>query len=94
MAFCQVVALVPISTELLFVPPVGSQPMLRNEVHLGGPDLDFHGDAIVPDHHRVEGAVAVLLGVLDVVLEAAIHWLPQVVHLQDAKHVSKATSLP
>ena len=82
MAFCQVVALIALTTELLLVPPVGGKAMLSNEVHLGCPDLDLHRDAIIPHHHSVEGAIAIGFGVLDVVLEAACHWLPQVVHLQ------------
>lgn len=80
-ALSQVVALVNVTADSLLVTPVGSQAMLCDEVHFGGPDLDFDWDAIVTNHNSVEGAVAVGLGVLDVVLEAAIHRLPQVVHL-------------
>jgi len=82
MAFCQVIALVTITAELLLVTPVRRKAMLSNEVHLGSPDLDLHRDAVIPNHHGVEGAVAIGFGVLDVVLEAACHWPPQVMHLQ------------
>jgi len=83
MAFCQVVALIPIPVELLLVTPVRRKAMLSNEVHLGCPDLDLHRDAVIPNHHSVEGTIAIGFGVLDVVLEAACHWLPQVVHLHN-----------
>ena len=82
MAFCQVVALITITTELLFVTPVRRKAMLSNEVHLGCPDLDLYRNAVIPNHHGVEGTIAVGFGVLDVVLEAACHWPPQVMHLQ------------
>ncbi len=81
MAICQVVALIAITAELLLVTPVRCKAMLSNEVHLGCPDLDLHRDAVIPNHHSVEGAIAVGFGVLDVILEAACYWLPQVVHL-------------
>lgn len=55
--------------------------MLGNEVHFGSPNLDFHGDAIIPNHHSVQGPIAVGFRIVNVVLEAPIHWLPQVVHL-------------
>ena len=55
--------------------------MLSNEVHFGGPDLDFHGDAVIPNHNSVQRAVAIGFRVLNVVLEATIHWMPQVVYL-------------
>ena len=86
MALSQVVALIPITAELLLVTPVCRKPMLSNEVHLGGPDLDLHWDAIIANHNGVEGAIAIGFGILDVVLEAACHWLPQVVHLHNDSH--------
>ena len=82
MAFSQVVALISIPTQPLLVSPVGRQAMLSNEVHFGSPDLDFHRDAIIPNHDCVQGPVTVGFGILNVVLEATIHWLPQFVHLQ------------
>ena len=60
--------------------------MLSDEVHFGGPDLDFHGDAIIPNHDSVQGPVSVGFGIVDVVLETTIHWLPEVVHLH-RRHV-------
>ena len=50
--------------------------MLSNEMHFGGPDLDFHRDAVIPNHYSVQGPIAVLLGVLNVILEPPVHWLP------------------
>ena len=82
MALCQIVALIAITADLLLVPPVRSQAMLSNEVHLGSPDLHLHGDAIIPNYHCMEGTVPIGFGVLDVVLEPPLDWLPQVVHLQ------------
>lgn len=81
-ALCQIVALVAITDDLLLVPPVRRQAVLGNEVHLGSPNLHLHGDAVVPNHHCVEGTVPIGFGVLDVVLESPLDWLPQVVHLQ------------
>lgn len=89
MALCQVVALIAITAELLLVTPVRRKAMLSNEMHLGCPNLDLHRDAVIPNDHSVEGTIAVGFGVLDVVLEAACHWLPQVVHLHCGGTISK-----
>ena len=82
MAFSQVVALISVATQPLLVSPMSRQTMLSNEMHFGGPNLDFHGDAIIPNHDSVQGSVAVGFGILNIVLEATIHRLPKVVHLQ------------
>ena len=82
MTLSQIVALIQITTNPLLVPPMGSQAMLSNEVHLGSPDLHLHWNTVIPNNHSMEGAIAIGLGVLNVVLEAPFYWLPQLVHLQ------------
>mmetsp|Transcript_3127 Transcript_3127/g.7671 ORF Transcript_3127/g.7671 Transcript_3127/m.7671 type:complete len:329 (-) Transcript_3127:714-1700(-) len=49
-------------------------------MHLRGPNLDLEGEAALVQHHRVKALVTVRLGVLDVVLELALHRLPERVH--------------
>lgn len=83
MAFSQVIALINIATQPLLVSPVSSQTMLSNEVHFGGSDLNLDGDAIIPNHHSMQGAVAIGFGVLNVVLEATVDRPPQIVHLHN-----------
>lgn len=82
MALRQVVALISVATQPFLVPPMSRQTMLSNEMHFGSPDLDLHWDAIIPNHDSVQGSVAVGFGILNVILEATIHRLPKVVHLQ------------
>lgn len=84
MAVCQVFAVIKLRPRFLLIPPMCCQAMLGNEMHLGSPNLDFHRDAVIPNHHSVEGPVAVVLGILDVVLEPVWHRLPHLVHLQQA----------
>ena len=49
-------------------------------VHRARADLDLDGLAARPDDRRVQGAVAVLLGIGDVVVELAHDRLPAAVH--------------
>ena len=56
--------------------------MLCNEMHLGCSDLDFYRDAVIPDNDGVQGSVAIVFGILDVILCSVGHWLPHLVHLQ------------
>ena len=71
----------PVLNSLL-VAPVRSHAILSDPVHLARPDLNLHGNAIGAQHDCVQGLVAILLLVADVVLEAALHRCPQPVHLE------------
>mmetsp|Transcript_10472 Transcript_10472/g.36132 ORF Transcript_10472/g.36132 Transcript_10472/m.36132 type:complete len:753 (+) Transcript_10472:1841-4099(+) len=64
----------------LLVLPVGRQPILVDKVHVRSPDLNLKWSAVLAHHHSVQRLVPVLLGVLDVVLELALHRGPDRVH--------------
>ena len=65
------IGLAPAVRGLLFVRPVGRQPVLGEVVHLTGADLDLDPVAVGPDHGRVDRAVAVGLRQADIILETA-----------------------
>ena len=62
------------------VGPVGGHPGLGHLVHLAGADLDFHALAVAPRYGGVDRAVAVGLGLADIVLEAARDGAPALVN--------------
>ena len=94
MALCQVIPFISISTGSFLVSPVGRQPMLCYEVHLSRANLHFHGDAVIPNDHCVQGTVTIGLWVFDVVLAAAVYGLPQVVYLRDHSTCNETAILP
>jgi hypothetical protein len=68
----------------LLVTPVGGHPEFRELVHRPGPDLDFDHFALGSDDRGVQGLIAIVLGVGDVVVELARKMRPVVV--DDAQH--------
>ena len=72
------------AVRALLVQPVRGDAVLGDAVHLARAYLHLEEPALVAHHRRVEAPVAVGLGHRDVVLEAALHGLPEPVH--DAEH--------
>src|SRR3990172_10520799 len=72
-------------TCFLLVPPVRRDPVLRQGVHLLGPDLDLHHLGVGTEHGGMQGLVEVRLRHRDVVLEPARDRPPEAVH--DAKRL-------
>ena len=64
---------------VFLVGPVSSVTILCHFMHVGGPDLDLHGDPPWPLHCSVEGLVPRLLGVDNVVIVLSTHLPPQAV---------------
>lgn len=62
---------------VFLVSPVSSVTILCHFMHVGGPDLDLHGDPPRPLHGSVEGLVPRLLGVDNVVVVLPPHLPPQ-----------------
>ena len=67
------------------VAPVGTNTQFRILVHLMGADLHLHGLALGPDHGRVQGLVAVFLGVGDVIVKFVRNMAPEPVHHPDGR---------
>ena len=53
----------------LLVAPVGGHPVLGEGMHGFGADLDLHRPALLSQHHGMQGLVAVILGIGDVIVE-------------------------
>ena len=70
------VQLVDMSLSFL-VPPVSGDAVLGQPVHLPGTDLHFQRFALRPHDRRMKGAVHVVLGVGDVIVELPGDGLPQ-----------------
>lgn len=68
--------------SLLFVPPMRSNTVLSNEVHLVSSDLDFYRLLIWQLDYCVDGLVAIWLWVANVVLESSIYFGPDSVDLR------------
>ena len=49
-------------------------------MHIMGANLDFDGLTLGADHRGVQGAVVIVLGVCDVVVELARQVRPEIVH--------------
>ena len=69
---------------ILFVAPVGGDPLLGHPVHLPGANLEFHALAPLSHHRRMQGLVEVRLGEGDIVLKAAGYRLPH--RMEEAEH--------
>ena len=64
----------------LLVAPVRGHPVLGELVHLLGTDLHLHHPPLGADNRGMQGLVAVVLGLGDVVVELVRQVLPQIVH--------------